>query len=176
MLLPKLLQTCCVPCRAAHEPHRAAPGAASAAGACGARRTRRGAAAAAGAHQRQHCFDRGAHGVCGGSGQRCVSLVDCCAAACGCLPICHADSTSWMGYAPAQSAPPAARQVLVGCWRSVKPEPPPEAMTKKVCGLGGPGGWGLLHVPLQVPCRARRPRTCSEPPRMCAPHYLWVVA
>lgn len=23
-------------------------------------------------------------------------------------------------------------QVLVGCWRSVKPEPPPEAMTKKV--------------------------------------------
>lgn len=27
-------------------------------------------------------------------------------------------------------------QVFVGCWRSVKPEPPPEAMTKKVRALG----------------------------------------
>ena len=27
----------------------------------------------------------------------------------------------------------ACLTVLVGCWRSVKPEPPPEAMSKKVC-------------------------------------------
>lgn len=31
----------------------------------------------------------------------------------------------------------AAITVLVGCWRSVKPEPPQEAMTKKVRGSSG---------------------------------------
>jgi len=30
----------------------------------------------------------------------------------------------------------AALTVFVGCWRSVKPEPPPEAMTKKVRAAG----------------------------------------
>ena len=49
----------------------------------------------------------------------------------------------------------AAITVLVGCWRSVKPEPPPEAMTKSVRARVRLGQQ-LPPPPVCRPCRLRR--------------------
>jgi hypothetical protein len=60
----------------------------------------------------------------------------------------------------------AAITVLVGCWRSVKPEPPAEAMTKKVRGT--------LRVFPRNGCHPRRLRRCRSAAAACCRLFVYL--